>query len=355
MWRAWNARLPKNSRLGRIVTQASFYACARALARRIPRPDIVVSYTDPPFFGFLALRLKRRYGIPFVYYCQDLYPDVLEAIDMAPPVLTQAFRWVQKRLLAGADRVIALGEDMAVRLRAKGVEDDRICIIHNWVDTQAIRPVKEKNAWRREHRLDGKFVVMYSGNFGHIWDLDTVLDAAASLRDRLDIQFCLIGSGSRRAHVEQRVKSENLSNVSLLPYQPKEELSHSLSAADVHVVPMRAGVYGSVVPSKVYGILAAATPMVVLGEAASEPGRIIASHGCGWRLQPRDHAGLAHLIRSLPSASNELAVRGQKARQAAERCYSREDAYCAAKALLMECFLSAQTRDAPSDLHEAGA
>ena len=318
VWRAWNLVLPKRLKVARMANQASFFVLAHAVAGRIPRPDVVVSYTDPPFLGLLALRLKRRRGIPFVYYCQDLYPDVLEAIDMAPPVLTQGFRWVQRRLLAGSDLIIALGEDMKERIRSKGVPESKIEVVRNWVDTDAIYPIpRDRNPFRKEHDLDGRFVVMYSGNFGHVWDLDTVLDAAAMLRDRKDIVFVLIGDGSTRPRIERRVRDEALTNVRLLPYQPKERLSESLSAADLHVVPIRPGVCGTVVPSKIYAILASGVPMVVLAEEASEPIRVVEEWRCGWSAVAGDASTLCRSLLAARRDGGETRARGERGRRAA--------------------------------------
>jgi glycosyltransferase involved in cell wall biosynthesis len=265
--RAWGTRLPKRAPLGRIANQASFFAMAGLAARRVERPDVVVSMTDPPFLGLLGLRLKRRFGVPFVYYSEDLYPDVAEAVGMAPRPLAAAFRRVQAAMLSGADHIVALSDDMAMRLEEKGVKQERMTVIRNWADTEAIRPIKKDNPFRERHGLNGRFVVMYSGNFGYVWDLEAALDVAARLRDDPRITFVLIGGGSTRKRIEERVRAEGLRNVLLLPFQPKEELAQSLSAADLHVVPMQPGVFGTVVPSKIYGILASGTPMAAHGGA----------------------------------------------------------------------------------------
>ncbi|MHC4236220.1 MAG: glycosyltransferase, partial [Planctomycetota bacterium] len=139
--RAWGTRLPKRVPAGRIVNQLSFFAMASLAVRRVERPDVVVSMTDPPFLGLLGLHLKRRFGVPFVYYSEDLYPDVAEAVGMAPRLLAAAFRRVQAAMLSGADRIVALSDDMAKRLTDKGVGEERLTVIRNWADTEAIRPI----------------------------------------------------------------------------------------------------------------------------------------------------------------------------------------------------------------------
>jgi colanic acid biosynthesis glycosyl transferase WcaI len=323
VWRAWGTRWPKRIPAARVINQASFFALANIAGRRIPRPDVIVSLTDPPFVGLLGLSLKRRFGAPLVYWCMDLYPDVAQAVGMAPRVLASGFERVQARVLGGADAVIALGDDMAARLGAKGVAAERVAVIHNWADTERITAVNRDNGFRACHGLGDRFVVMYSGNFGYVWDLDSVLGAAASVRERTDLVFVLIGGGSTRDAVEQRVRRQGLSNVLLYPYQEKGQLAESLSAADLHVVPMRPGVYGAMVPSKVYGILASGTPMAVLAEKESEAARIVREHRCGWRGDPGEAAALAEFIRAMCRRPPELAAMGRRAREAAERHYSR--------------------------------
>ncbi len=323
VWRAWGSSWPKRYPLARVVNQASFYGLAWLTARRLPRPDVVVSLTDPPFLGLLALNLKRRLGIPFLYYCEDLYPDVARAVGMAPRPLAAAFDRVQARIIDGADWIVALGEDMAARLIEKGASASRLSVVRNWVDTEAIRPIKTGNPFRMRHGLAERFVVMYSGNFGHIWDLDVVLDAAAIVQDAEDILFVLVGDGSTRPHIEARIRAERLDNIRLLPYERKEGLAASLSAADLHLVPMRPGVYGTIVPSKIYGILASGTPMVALAEGDSEAARVVEAHRCGWVGRPGDCVELAGLIRRASQDRKSLRRLGERARTAAERLYAR--------------------------------
>ena len=323
VWRTWGTRWDKSFPVGRIANQVSFFATAALASRRLEPPDVVVSLTDPPFLGLLGAHLKRRFRIPFVYYCEDLYPDVANAVGMAPGPLADAFERVQARILSSADRIVALSDDMAARLAAKGAAGPHVSIVRNWADTHALRPIKGENPFRKRFGLEDRFVVMYSGNFGYVWDLDVVLDAAAVLRDEPGIAFVLVGDGSTRGRVEARLRRDDLSNVYLLPYQPRERLSESLGAADLHVVPMRAGVYGTVVPSKIYGILAAGKPIAALAELESEAARVVTTHRCGWHGPPGDRGSLIQMIRAASRSPEQLQAMGARARAAAEREYAR--------------------------------
>jgi len=323
VWRAWGTRWDKSVPVGRIVNQVSFFAAAALASRRLEPPDVVVSLTDPPFLGLLGAHLKRRFGIPFVYYCEDLYPDVATAVDMAPGPLADAFERVQASILSNADRIVALSDDMAARLAAKGAAGPHVSIVRNWADTHALRPIKGENPFRKRLGLEDRFVVMYSGNFGYVWDLDLVLDAAAALRGDPEIVFVLVGDGSTRGRVEARLRRDALSNVKLLPYQPSERLPESLGAADLHLVPMRAGVYGTVVPSKIYGILAAGKPIATSAEPESEAARVVRTHRCGWHVPPGDRDSLVQVIRAAFRSPEQLQAMGARARAAAEREYAR--------------------------------
>lgn len=321
--RAWGTGWPKAALLPRAVNYASFYASAALALRRMSAPDVVVSLTDPPFLGLLAVRMKERLRVPFIYYCEDIYPDVAQAVGMAPRPVALALDRAQRRILGAADRIVALADDMAERLVARGAPERRISVIRNWADTDEIWPVKRDNGFRREHGLSGKFVVMYSGNFGYVWDLDVVLDVALRLRDDPRIAFLLVGAGSTAAHLQRRVRNERLSNVRFLPYRRRERLAESLSAADLHLVPMRPGVFGTVVPSKIYGILASGTPLIALAEPGSEAARVVARDECGWVGRPGDRDALCAHIRAALGAGAELEAMGRRAREAAERRYSR--------------------------------
>src|SRR5262249_28137863 len=136
-----------------------------------------------------------------------------------------------------AARVVVLGEDMRDLLTRSGIPVDRISVLPNWADTTRVYPVRQNNPFREREFLDGKFVVMYSGNMGLCQSLDDVLDAAARLRGRTEILFLMVGDGASRPRLEEFVRRRELTNVRFLPYQPQAELAQSLSAADLHLVP----------------------------------------------------------------------------------------------------------------------
>jgi glycosyltransferase involved in cell wall biosynthesis len=180
-----------------------------------------------------------------------------------------------------ADRIVVLSRDMREKCLNWGLPDEKITIIPNWADTTQIRPEKARNEFRTRHGLDDKFVVMYSGNLGYAHQLEPLLLAAAQLQSRPEIQFVMVGEGVQKARLERMAGELNLSNIRFLPYQAREELSQSLSAADVHFLSMHPHMADCLMPSKLYGILASGTPIVAACPSQSELADIIQDFDVG--------------------------------------------------------------------------
>ncbi len=161
-------------------------------------PDVVVTETDPFFLGLLGKRLKKK-GSRFIAYLQDIYPDIAVACGKAKEgfLIKKLRRWLFGAY-AAADRVVVLSRDMQERCIENGVLRERIRVIPNWSDVENLYPIKEGNAFRREHQLDDKFVVMYSGNMGVPHLLEPVLDAAERLKNEPDIEFLFVGGGVQK-------------------------------------------------------------------------------------------------------------------------------------------------------------
>jgi len=169
---------------------------------------------------------------------------------------------------------------MKERVVAKGVDPERITIVPPWSHDDAVDYSEAgREAFRRQHSLSDKFVVMYSGNHSPCHPLDTLLSAARALETRSEIEFCFVGGGSEQV----KVRESGLSNVKCLPYQPLDELSNSLSAADLHVVVMGEKFVGIVHPCKVYNILAVGGPVLYIGPQPSHVTDIASQHGTFFR------------------------------------------------------------------------
>jgi glycosyltransferase involved in cell wall biosynthesis len=301
---------------GRAANYVTYFASALWAGRRLPRADVAVGMTDPPMIGLAALAARPRRG--FVFYCQDIFPEVAALLDdFHSPLVNGTLERLNRYLLRRARRVIALGDTMARRLiEGKGADPARLRVVHNWADTRAIVPSEKRNPFAESHGLQDRFVVLHAGNIGLSQNLDVVIDAAERLRDRPSILFLFIGDGSRRASLEAAVAARGLVNVRFLPYQPREDLRWTYAASDLCLVSLKPGLAGYIVPSKLYPILAAGRPCVAAVEAASETAAIASRHGCGVLVPPGDAAAMADAIAALAGDPDRRADMGRRARAA---------------------------------------
>lgn len=313
----------RSRRLGRVADYASFLLGAAFALVRMPRPDVVVSLSTPPLVAGLGLAVARLRGARTLFWVMDVYPDLavelgaLRERSLAVRVLARAGRI----LLRGSDRVVALDHAMARRLEAQGAR--AVTVIANWADEEAIRPrATENHPLRTRLGWDGRFVVLYSGNMGLAHEFDTLLDAAARLAHDPVVRFAFVGDGPRRKEIETGARARGLTNVEFHPYVARERLGESLTAGDVHAVTLRPRMEGLVVPSKIYGILAAGRPTLYVGPPAGDVHEI-ASAGCGVSLRTGDAGAVADAI-SRYRSDDGLAVRvGARARALFEERYTR--------------------------------
>jgi glycosyltransferase involved in cell wall biosynthesis len=274
----------KSARWRRAADFASFIVCCCIRLVSLPRHDVVVALTSPPLISFLGASLAKVRRSRFYYWVMDLNPDEaiaagwLRSGSLAGRVLEGMSRFSLRR----ATGIIALDRFMGQRLRLKGISPEKIVVLAPWAhDSEVHFDVEGREQFRRAHGLDGKFVVMYSGNHSPCHPLATLLEAARQLAADSQIVFCFIGGGSEFKRVGEFATREQLANVVCLPYQPLNQLSASLSAADLHVVVMGDPFVGLVHPCKIYNILNVAAPVLYVGPQPSHLSEILeAGNGC---------------------------------------------------------------------------
>ena len=299
---------------------------AGCMIRRSHTPVLLT--TNPPLPMLAAPSLSRLYGLRYVLLIYDVYPDVLERMGTLRTngPAARAWRRLSREAMVHAAGVITLGGHMAETLRGhlRPGDDVHIEVIPNWADTDFIRPrAKGDNPFAREHGLAGKFVVMYSGAFGATHDTESIVSAAEMLGDLSDVQFVLIGGGTREADVRRLVAGKGPPNVTLLPLQPLSVLPYSLASADCAIVSLDEGYEGVSVPSKTYYALAAGAAILAVSAENTELTELVAEHGCGLHVPPRDPQALAEAVRRL-HGDRELLDRCKRAsRAAAETAYAR--------------------------------
>lgn len=318
IYRARGTRFRKERFAGRATNYMSYFFSACYAGLKLERPDVVVALTDPPIIGLAALVSGKRFGAPLVMAFKDLFPEVTALLpDFKSDTINNALQRINKFLVRRAARNLALGETMRRRLiEDKGAPPERTEIIPDWADTTAISPGPKRNPFSEAHGLADRFVVMHSGNIGLSQGLETIVDAAALLRDVPDLVVVFQGEGVMKRDLESRAAALNLENVRFLPYAPREQLNESFASADVFVVSLQRGLSGYIVPSKLYGILAAGRPYVAAVEDTCEVAEITRRHECGRVASPGSARELADQILAFYRDRESAARAGVRARTA---------------------------------------
>jgi len=292
-------------------------AVVRGLGTR--KPDVVVALTDPPIIGIAALTSATKARVPFVFLCEDIFPEVATLLeDFHSDLVNAALTQVNRFLVRKATRIVALGDTMKRRLvEGKGADPAKITIIHNWADCRAVAPGPRDNAFARQHGLVDRFVVLHAGNIGLSQDLEIVLHAAEQLRERPDVVFVFVGDGAKKKNLQAIAERRDLTNVKFLPYQPRETMDQSYATADVSLVSLKRGLAGVIVPSKIYNVLASGRPCVAALEQDCEVADIIRQHGCGYVINPGNASALTARVLDLAADRERAAAMGARARCAA--------------------------------------
>jgi colanic acid biosynthesis glycosyl transferase WcaI len=268
-------------------------------------------------------------GALLVNWQQDVFPEVASELgaNPLPHRLDRLLRRVRDVSLRAAYVNVLIGSRMFDYLASRKIPRDKLCVIENWADADAIAPkTAAASALRAQLGLQDKFVICYSGNLGRAHEFGTLLAAAEALRREPCFAFVMIGSGAKMPLLRQAVTERQLGNFHFLPYQPRESLGDSLAAADVHVVSLLPALEGLVVPSKVYGILAAGRPLVFIGDADGEIARVLREAQCGVSIAVEAGADFAAALRMLRGQPGICASMGRRARDVSVAKYSARTA-----------------------------
>lgn len=307
--RVGSTAFPRHRMLRRVLNYLSYVTLAVPRALMI-RADVVLAMTDPPFEGivgaFVAC-LKRR---PFVYNIRDLYPEMAVSGKIVRPA-----RWVQfwERLhrwaLRRAARVIVLGDDTRERILAKGIDPGRVVVVRDGAKVpgaiaHGTHPVT------REVRSGYSFVVLHAGNLGFYGAWDTVVKAAHLLNGD-GVGFVFVGDGAARSQVQ--ASANGCKAIRFQPFRPADQVPYVLAAGDIHLLTIRRGLEGVVVPSKLYPILAAGRPVLVLAHEDSDAARVVRRSGCGVVANPDDPAAFVAVLRELAQDPEQVVKMGERA------------------------------------------
>ena len=325
----------RRSAAGRMLDYFSFVTGAFLSMLRGERPDVIISLTTPPMIGLAGVFVARIRGGKAVLWSMDVYPDLLYALGAVRPrsIAGRLLRMLSSATVRSQDAVVALGESMAAHLKKAGAR--RVEVVHNWSDENSVLPIQSSESrFRREWGWDNRFVILYSGNLGLAHEFDTLLAAADRLRNVPEILFAFVGAGPRLAYVERRRDELHLANVDIRRPVARDVLSDSLAAGDVHLITMRSGVSGLLVPSKIYGILAAGRPTLYVGPPEGEIFDILRSGRCGTCVDNGQIDALVTAIEAYRSNAKLRADEGTRARGLFERQFTKSRAMAQFRAVL---------------------
>ena len=281
--------------------------------------DCIFLASTPPIQGVLGSLLKKIKKIPFIYNLQDIFPDSLVSTGMTKEgsLLWKVGRRIENFTYRHADVIVVISEDFKRNIMAKGVPEEKIEVIRNWVEEDAVVSIpRSENVLFPRYGLDPeKFYITYSGNIGMTQNLDMLLDVMEELQNEApDVRLVLIGEGAYKPRAEEIIKEKNLSNVSMLPFQPYEEISHVFSLGDAGLVISKPGVGSNSVPSKTWSIMSASCP-VLANFDENELKDIVSDHRCGIFTKAGDKEAFKAAILELyhhPEMCQEYGHNGRK-------------------------------------------
>lgn len=314
----------RSSAIGRVTDYVTFLAGAARRLLSAPKPDVVVVLTTPPMIAYLALVVRRVRPFKLAFWSMDVYPDIAYELGAMKrgSFAGRVFGRMSEAVLRSSDVVVALGETMAERLRLNGAAN--VEVVHNWADEDAIVP---RTAIDRPPRVEWgwqeRFVILYSGNLGLAHEFETVLKAARRLSATLpNVLFAFVGVGPRLKEVREAAR--DLPNVEFRDYVDRSQLGDTLTAADLHLVTLRPNMPGLLVPSKIYGILAAGRPTIYVGPASGEIASILREGRCGTNVLNGDVDGLVSAVRDYACEPFRRDTEGANARALFEARFTRK-------------------------------
>lgn len=269
----------------------------------ITRTDVIYLHSTPPTQGAMGAIIKKFKRVPVVYDLQDIFPDSLvnTGLTKKESIIFRIGRIIENFTYRNMDRIIVISEDLKNNIMAKGVPEEKIEIIYNWVDENEVVPIERKdNILIEKYGLDkNKFYVSYSGNIGLTQNMDMLIEIAKELEANPDICFIVVGDGAYKHEMERQIKENSLHNVILLPFQPYEDIAQVFSLGDVGLVISKANIGQNSVPSKTWSIMSAARPVLASFDKDSELSRIIEKTECGICAEAEDKDGLKSAILKL--------------------------------------------------------
>ena len=329
IFRARGTTLDKNIIAFRLINMLSlsFFIFIKALFN-FQKNDRVLVVTTPPLLPFISALASLVRGGSYVLLIHDNYPEILVAVGKTEKnsAVVKVLDFFNHQLYKYANKIIVVGRDMEelVEKKIRGLDIPIECI-PNWAELEQVKPlIREENRLLNQLGLSEKLVFLYAGNMGHPNDLESIVRCAEKLKDNSEFHFIFLGTGVKKKWLEIKIEGENLTNVTLLPPQPRSEQNIFLNACDVAFVSLVKNMWGVSMPSRTYNILAVGKPILALTEANSEVARVIQEDNLGWIVSPDNPDKLFQTIKEISRNRAQLTAMGKRARNAAIEKYSIE-------------------------------
>lgn len=305
----------RSSSIKRIVTWLKGTKQIYHLLKTKYRDYEVVYVTNPPMAYLCSLKLKN----PFSVIVFDTYPDALSNIGIkrGNPLFSLWAKW-NRKLFARAKAVFTLSEGMAERL-SNYIGREKIKVVPCWPANSDFAPMeKSLNPFVKEHHLDGKFVVLYSGNMGLTHNVQVLVECAKRLKENAKVHFLLIGGGKKKPELEQTARDEGLTNCTFMDWLPADQLPYSLASADLGVVSLNDETALVSVPSKTYNLLAVGAPLLCIAPKSSEIAKMVGQYNNGKCFQPSEIDEMVAFIQELSQNTEALSQLSQNSLEASK-------------------------------------
>ncbi len=311
----YHTAMPRKGRssLLRVGAWGIFHVLSTAVALAAARGVQVVVVPSPPLsMGLVAWLLSALKRVPFVYIVMELHPDIAISLGMVRnPLLIRMLYALERFVYRHASRITVIAESLRRGIIDKGVPAAKVVLVPNFVDSTARLAEARPNAFSRAHGLDDAFVTAYAGNIGPAQGLETLLDAAALLRDDPRHRIVIVGGGILADDLRRRIAREGLDNVTLLPHQPVERMPAIYGASDLCVVAQAATTGSQAVPSKIYRVMVAKRPVVAITAPASDLAALVRESGAGFVVPHGDPRALAATLREAAADPARLRAMGE--------------------------------------------
>ncbi|MFH7026793.1 MAG: glycosyltransferase family 4 protein [Heteroscytonema crispum UTEX LB 1556] len=317
----------KPNLLDRLFLELSFVFTSFPQALNGWEPDVILLTVPPLLVTLPAMLLGWLYDCPVILNVQDILPEAAVRIGLIKSKwMIRVLEALEKFAYRTAHTISVISDGFVENLVNKGVNAKKIACVPNWVNLNFIQPLAKENSWRTAHKLEGKFVVMYSGNIALTQGLETVIAAAARLQHIPEIVFAIAGESKALERLQQYCQAYKADNVLLLPLQPREQLPEMLAAADIGLIVQKRNIISFNMPSKIPLLLASGRPIIGSVPATGTAAKAIKKSGGGIVVDPESPSALAAAIVHLYSNPVKAAKLGKKGRQFAVESYGFEQA-----------------------------